>query len=98
MDGTTRFSQPPESCRSCLAWGRMAVAGWCAACYQFAFKYDVEQCGGCGRSEPARNGYCRLCWHQAREDGLASGNTAKLPKPATSWPGKTATTSCSSPT
>jgi len=53
----------------------MFVAGWCQACYMFARDHDLEECRGCGRNEPARNNYCRLCWHQAREDGLASGKT-----------------------
>lgn len=55
--------------------GPHGIAGWCAACRQFAFDYEADRCSGCGLFEPVRDGYCRLCWHQAREDGLASGKT-----------------------
>jgi hypothetical protein len=41
----------------------------CLACYNFAARnHGTGQCGGCGRYERLKSGYCRLCWCQARED------------------------------
>ena len=40
--------------------------GLCAACYMFARDHAVDACTGCGRRQPVRRQYCRLCWCQAR--------------------------------
>ncbi|MFB9307514.1 integrase [Kibdelosporangium philippinense] len=39
----------------------------------FAREYAVDQCAGCGRWEPVRSEYCRLCWAQARVLARESG-------------------------
>ena len=62
-----------RSCASCLAWGHLSGPGLCAACYQFARDYDLGQCTGCGRAQPVRKQYCRLCWCQARTQARDSG-------------------------
>lgn len=62
-----------RSCVSCLAWGRIFGHGFCVACYMFARDYAVDQCAGCGRREPVRSQYCRLCWAQARVLARESG-------------------------
>ncbi|MDE1674911.1 hypothetical protein [Nocardia gipuzkoensis] len=63
------------SCAECLAWGLTYAQGVCDACYQFAAparRHPVGNCGACGRSVPLKNGFCRLCWCQAREDRAVS--------------------------
>jgi integrase len=61
-----------RSCTSCLAWGRSFGHGLCAACYMFAREHAVGECAGCGRREPIRKQYCRLCWAQARTQARES--------------------------
>ncbi|MFC7641596.1 hypothetical protein ACFQX6_11775 [Streptosporangium lutulentum] len=65
----------PRSCTDCLAWG-MLSAPRCGACASFAFRLPTGRCTGCGRQLPLREGYCRLCWCQARLDAETSGPAA----------------------
>lgn len=54
------------SCRSCLAWGLSYCNGLCRACYRFVGRSTpAGACGACGRQQPRKRGYCRLCWCQA---------------------------------
>ena len=39
----------------------------------FARDHPVGECAGCGRWQPVRNQYCRLCWSQARTLARQSG-------------------------
>lgn len=63
-----------HSCVSCLAWGQWSGRGLCPACRLFAGGHAAGECVGCGRREPVRNQYCRLCWCQARTLARESGN------------------------
>lgn len=43
----------------------------CLGCYNFAaphYRHEPGACGACGRHQPLKEGYCRLCWCQARAD------------------------------
>jgi hypothetical protein len=67
-----------ESCYGCLAWGPVKhpyTRGLCWACYMFDRDHHGEsaECTGCARLQPLRNGYCRLCWNQARALARATG-------------------------
>ncbi|WP_433754713.1 tyrosine-type recombinase/integrase [Nocardia sp. CA-135398] len=71
------------SCNECLAWGLTYAQGVCLACYNFAaarFRQVVGDCRACRRRVRLRNGYCRLCWCQARADRAvtADGPRAKV--------------------
>ncbi len=69
-DGTV-IRRTVTSCASCLAWGMSYAQGVCLACYNFARPgagHEVGQCAACRRQQRLRQGYCRLCWCQARED------------------------------
>ena len=68
-----RGSVVVHSCVSCLAWGQLSVRGLCPACHLFARDHAVGDCAGCGRREPVRKRYCRLCWCQARTLARDSG-------------------------
>jgi integrase len=47
--------------------------GVCLACYNFAARNQtVGECGACQRKERLKQGYCRLCWCQARHDRVAA--------------------------
>jgi len=58
------------SCEACLAWGPLPPRrGTCRRCAAFAARNrDAGACGSCGRHQPLKKGYCRLCWCQARLD------------------------------
>ncbi|WP_433195750.1 hypothetical protein ACQP1G_42280 [Nocardia sp. CA-107356] len=59
------------SCADCLAWGLTYARGMCMACDNFAsrqYRHLVGDCGACRRWVPLKNGYCRLCWCQAKLD------------------------------
>jgi hypothetical protein len=61
-----RIARTVTSCSSCLAWGPLYCQGMCTACYGFAERHrPPSDCGACGRREPLKSGYCRLCWTQA---------------------------------
>lgn len=58
-----------ESCISCCAWGLIYASGVCLGCYNFTAPsrgHGLGECGACGRWQPLKTGYCRLCWSQAR--------------------------------
>jgi hypothetical protein len=68
------------SCASCLAWGLTYAQGVCLACYNFArpqFDHRIGQCAACRRSERLKQGYCRLCWCQARADRAVLSTDAR---------------------
>ncbi|WP_209447268.1 hypothetical protein [Amycolatopsis alba] len=54
----------------------------CLACYLFGRKHTVGECAGCGRREPLRTQYCRLCWCQARLLARESDEPVGLAKPS----------------
>ena len=66
-DGTNpKVPRKVASCCSCLGWGLTYCQDLCKACYDFASRYKVAgDCGACGRDQPLKRGYCRLCWCQA---------------------------------
>jgi len=67
------------SCAECLAFGLTYCQGVCLACYNFSARYraNVSACGACRRELPLRDGYCRLCWCQARCDRDAAVTDAR---------------------
>jgi len=74
-DGTGRkVTRSVTSCAECLAWGMTYCQGVCLACYNFAARYrsHADECAACRRRLPLKDGYCRLCWCQAREDRAAT--------------------------
>jgi hypothetical protein len=79
-DGTGRkVARSVTSCAECLAWGLTYCQGVCLACYNFAARYRGQAggCAACGRRLPLRDGYCRLCWCQARYDRAAEAADAR---------------------
>jgi hypothetical protein len=47
--------------------------GVCRDCDNFARHHGAAaRCGRCGRRQPLKKGYCRLCWCQARQDRSGS--------------------------
>lgn len=68
------------SCAECHAWGETHAQGVCLACYNFStprYGHRVGGCGACHRRVPLKKGYCRLCWHQAREDRAVTAEDAR---------------------
>jgi hypothetical protein len=67
------------SCAECLAWGQTYCQGVCLACYNFAARYRglAGGCAACRRQLPLRDGYCRLCWCQARYERTAEAADAR---------------------
>ncbi|MBV7706505.1 hypothetical protein NOVA_27335 [Nocardia nova] len=65
-----KIARSVTSCPECLAWGQMYAQGVCLACYNLAARYRdcIDDCPACGRRVPLKDGYCRLCWCQARLD------------------------------
>jgi hypothetical protein len=79
-DGTGRkVVRSVTSCAECLAWGLTYCQGVCLACYNFAARYrgHAGGCAACGRWLPLKDGYCRLCWCQARCDRAAEATDAR---------------------
>ncbi len=70
-----------SSCADCLAWG-VLNGRRCSSCSVWRHKHPGEAgCAGCRRTLAVRDGYCRLCWQQARcQSRLAGG----LPRGAVS--------------
>ena len=70
-----------SSCAGCLAWG-VLNGRRCSSCSVWRHKHPGEAgCAGCRRTLAVRDGYCRLCWQQARcQSRLAGG----LPRGAVS--------------
>jgi integrase len=47
----------------------MPAHGLCRPCAEFSSRHpQAGPCGSCGRHQPLKKGYCRLCWCQARLD------------------------------
>lgn len=70
-DGTGRkVARSVTGCAECLAWGLTYCQGVCLACYNFSSRYrgQAGECAACQRRLPLKEGYCRLCWCQARHD------------------------------
>jgi hypothetical protein len=59
------FVKPTDSCPSCLAWGNFR-GRLCHTCYMFGRTHETSDCSGCGRRQPLKCDYCRLCWCRAR--------------------------------
>jgi integrase len=79
-DGTGRkVARSVTSCAECLAWGLTYCQGVCLACYNFAARYRGHNggCAACHRQLPLRDGYCRLCWCQARYDRTGQATDAR---------------------
>jgi hypothetical protein len=79
-DGTRRkVPRSVTSCAECLAFGLTYCQGVCLACYNFSARYRAHAgaCGACRRELPLKNGYCRLCWCQARYDRDAAATDAR---------------------
>ncbi|ROP37338.1 integrase [Saccharothrix texasensis] len=80
-DGTgSKIARSVTGCAECLAWGLTHARGVCLACYNFAaprFGHLPGECGACRREVPLKNGYCRLCWFQAREDRIVTAVDAR---------------------
>ncbi|WP_219824201.1 integrase [Actinokineospora auranticolor] len=67
-------------CAECLAWGLTHARGVCLACYNFSapgFGHRLGDCGACARRVPLKDGYCRLCWCEAREDRVDAAADAR---------------------
>jgi hypothetical protein len=74
-------TRPAACCADCLAWG-LRGRRRCPACSTFRNAHPGErECAGCQRVLAARDGYCRLCWQQARAEARAAGG---LPRGAIS--------------
>ncbi|MET8779463.1 hypothetical protein ABZV58_31070 [Nocardia sp. NPDC004654] len=74
-----KLARQVTSCSECLAWGLMYAQGVCLACYNLAARYRdrVADCPSCDRRVPLKDGYCRLCWSQARLDRAADAENAR---------------------
>ncbi len=69
------------SCIDCLAWGPLGSRR-CMSCWVWRNKHPGESaCAGCGRTLAVKDGYCRLCWQQARYQSRLAGG---LPRGAVS--------------
>jgi integrase len=81
LEGNTRrIARTVTSCRSCLAWGLTYRRGLCRACYGFSSRHGIAgDCGGCGRRERLKKGYCRLCSLQAARDRITQQGTSLAP-------------------
>lgn len=81
-----KIARSVTSCAECLAWGWTYAQGVCLACYNFAARNPVTcDCAGCGRRLPAKKGYCRLCWCQARADRDALAADARSAVVLAAW-------------
>jgi integrase len=70
-----------SSCADCLAWG-VLNGRRCSSCSVWRHKHPGEAgCAGCGRILAVKDGYCRLCWQQARYQSRLAGG---LPRGAVS--------------
>ncbi|WP_218021613.1 tyrosine-type recombinase/integrase [Nocardia acidivorans] len=77
--GDPKIARSVTSCAECLAWGQMYAQGVCLACYNLSARYRdcVGVCPACLRKVPLKDGYCRLCWCQARLDRAAEAENAR---------------------
>jgi hypothetical protein len=70
-----------SGCADCLAWG-VLHGRRCSSCSAWRHKHPGETgCAGCGRTLAVKDGYCRLCWQQARYQSRLAGG---LPRGAVS--------------
>lgn len=70
-----------SSCADCLAWG-VLNGRRCSSCSVWRHQHPGQAgCGGCGRVLAVKDGYCRLCWQQARYQARLAGG---LPRGAVS--------------
>jgi hypothetical protein len=70
-----------SSCADCLAWG-VINGRRCSSCSVWRHKHPGEAgCAGCVRILAVKDGYCRLCWQQARYQARLAGG---LPRGAVS--------------
>ena len=70
-----------SSCADCLAWG-VLNGRRCSSCSVWRHKHPGQAgCAGCGRILAVKDGYCRLCWQQARYQSRLAGG---LPRGAVS--------------
>jgi hypothetical protein len=70
-----------SSCADCLAWG-VLDGRRCSSFSVWRHKHPGEAgCAGCGRTLAVKDGYCRLCWQQARYQSRLAGG---LPRGAVS--------------
>jgi hypothetical protein len=61
------------SCADCLAWGVLGSRR-CGSCWVWRNKHPGESaCSGCGRILAVKDGYCRLCWQEARYQSRLAG-------------------------
>jgi len=76
-----KVARTVTSCRSCLAWGLTYCQDFCEACYRFAGRDQLAggTCGACGRQQPRKRGYCRLCWCQAALERPSGPGTPLAP-------------------
>ncbi|WP_309236677.1 integrase [Micromonospora sp. S-DT3-3-22] len=68
------------SCADCFAWGLTYAQGICLPCYNFAAPhkgYPTGECGACARLQRLKQGYCRLCWCQARDERARLASDAR---------------------
>ena len=77
-----RRSRPgAASCIDCLAWG-VLHSRRCGSCSVWRHKHPGQAgCAGCGQTLAVKDGYCRLCWQQARYQARLAGG---LPRGAVS--------------
>jgi hypothetical protein len=62
-----------SSCADCLARG-VLTGRRCSSCSVWRHKHPGEAgCAGCGRTLAVKDGYCRLCWQQARYQSRLAG-------------------------
>ena len=62
-----------SGCADCLAWG-VLNGRRCSSCSVWRCKHPGEAgCAGCGRILAVKDGYCRLCWQQARYQSRLAG-------------------------
>ena len=76
------MARKASSCADCLAWGVLNNGRRCGSCSVWRHKHPGESaCTGCGRILAVKDGYCRLCWQQARYQSKTAGG---LPRGAVS--------------
>lgn len=78
-DGTV-VPRTVTSCADCFAWGLTYAQGICLPCYNFAAPhkgYPTGECGACARLQRLKQGYCRLCWCQARDERARLASDAR---------------------
>ena len=78
-DGTV-VPRTVTSCTDCFAWGLTYAQGVCLPCYNFAAPhkgYPTGGCAACARPQRLKQGYCRLCWCQARDERARLASDAR---------------------